>query len=203
MPSSIRPGFAALWKLDLAFADVVATSTDPRLGAIRLAWWRERLEAIEQSAPAEPRLQAVANDLLPHGVTGLELSRLEDCWLPMLAPFPWGLEQVEGFRERGRLLFRIGARLLGAGEGADAAGELWSLKDGALHCSDPRSRDLLDKAAGEVRLPRRASPQIRPMTVIAAVAAAGERGRGLVALLHRLFGTFPARVDRNTSETDR
>src|SRR5690348_7199019 len=108
MPASIRPAFAALWAVDLAFADVVATSSDARLGAIRLAWWRERLEELEESAPAEPRLQAVAADLLQHGVTGAELSLLEDAWEPMLAPFPWGPEQAEGFRQRGGLLFGIG-----------------------------------------------------------------------------------------------
>ena len=203
MPSSIRPPFAALWALDLAFADVVATSSDPRLGAIRLAWWRERLEELPGVRPAEPRLISVVNDLLPHGITGKELSRLEDCWAPMLSPFPWRTEQVEGFRERGRLLFGIGARLLGSADSADTAGELWSLTDGAEHCSDARSRDLLQQAASETPRPSKANARLRPLTVIAALSLAGKRGRGRAALAHRLFGSFPSRVDRNVSETDR
>jgi phytoene synthase len=196
MPSSIRPAFAALWALDLAFADVVATSTDPRLGAIRLAWWRERLEQLDQgaAAPSEPRLQQVAADLLPRGVSGAELSQLEDVWAPMLDAFPWGAAQIDGFRQRGRLLFGISARLLGSATvEAEKAGELWSLHDGAAHCSDPSSRNLLDEAAIEtVRdLPGKMPPRLRPLTVIAALAAAGGKRRGPVALAHRLFGTFP------------
>jgi phytoene synthase len=196
MPSSIRPAFAALWALDLAFADVVATSSDPRLGAIRLAWWRERLEQLDQGdpTPSEPRLQKVAADLLPRGVSGAELSGLEDCWAPMLEGFPWGPEQVEGFRQRGRLLFGIGARLVGsAAADAEKAGELWSLHDGAAHCSDPSSRALLDEAARKAArdLPGKTPLRLRPLTVIAALAATGERGRGRAALAHRLLGRFP------------
>src|SRR5258708_11156207 len=104
----------ALWTLDLAFADVVSTSSLTELGAIRLAWWRERLEELDQAAgpPAEPRLQAVAATLLSRGVSGQELSGLEDCWLPLLNPFPWDDEVAQGLRMRGAILFGIGARLL-------------------------------------------------------------------------------------------
>ena len=66
MPASVRPAFATLWNLDLALADVVATTTEPALGAIRLAWWRERLEDLDAGKlpPGEPRLSAIARQLL-------------------------------------------------------------------------------------------------------------------------------------------
>jgi phytoene synthase len=186
--------------LDLAFADVVATSTDPQLGAIRLAWWRERLEELDKGAlPAEPRLQSVAEELIARGISGAELSMLEDAWLPMLQPFPWAAAQAQGLRDRGRLLFTVGALLLG---GADAsagpAGELWSLRDGAVHCSDPQSRAMLGHATeAAVRLlPVQVPGVLRPLTVLAALAAAdilraGALTRGASALKHRLTGRFP------------
>ena len=190
-----------MWKLDLAFADVVATSTDPRLGAIRLAWWRERLEELDEGAvtPAEPRLQAVITELLPRGVSGKSLSGLEDAWLPLLDPFPWGKAVAEGLKLRGRILFGIGAQLLGGDPAdAEAAGAFWSLADGAQHCTDKASSDMLTHEAKlsrrELRgkLPR----EVRPLTVLAAVAAADvHAGNGLARLVaavrHRLFGTFP------------
>ena len=201
MPSSIRPAVAALWQLDLAFADVVATSSDPRLGAIRLAWWRERLEAMDEAgeAPAEPRLQAVLSDLVPRDVSGRELSGLEDAWQPMLEPFPWGGAQADGFRARGRLLFGIASRLLGGEAGAaSTAGELWSLADGAAHCTDAGSRAMLEAAARETLacLPKRVAASLRPLTILAALAAfdlapRGVLGRGGAALKHRLAGRFP------------
>jgi 15-cis-phytoene synthase len=180
----------------------VATSTDRHLAAIRLAWWRERLEELDHDslAPAEPRLQAVGHELLPHGVSARELSQLEDAWLPLLDPFPWGEAAAEGLKLRGRILFGIGGRLLGcASEEGEAAGALWSLVDGAHHCSDPPSREMLlstaraDLAQLRNRLPR----PLRPLTVVAALAAAdliresGGLGRLSTAVRHRLLGTLP------------
>jgi phytoene synthase len=201
MPASLRPAFATLWNLDLALADVIATTSEPALGAIRLAWWRERLEEVDQGAiPAEPRLSAIARQLVSRGITGKELARLEHAWLPLLEPFPWAEPQVDAMRLRGELLFRIGAQLLG-GEQKDAepTGALWSLVDAANHVSDPQSRDILLERARKLSptLPRRVSKDLRPLTVLAALAAydLGDKGSGVgrvaAAVAHRARGTFP------------
>jgi 15-cis-phytoene synthase len=191
-----------LWNLDLAFADVVSTSSDARLGAIRLAWWRERLEELDQgkAPPPEPRLQAVASELMPLGVKGTELSRLEDAWLPLLEPFPWGHAQAEGMRLRGRILFEVGAMLLGPdGQGVGDAGELWSLIDAAQRCSNPASRRMLAQEASTALASQhgRHPSRVRPLTILAALSAADlvREGSGLgrlsAAVRHRLFGTLP------------
>jgi phytoene synthase len=197
----LKPAFSALWNLDLAFADVVATSSDPRLGAIRLAWWRERLEELDQPkrAPAEPRLVAVAEHLLPRGIGGAELSRLEDAWAAMLEPFPWAKPTADGLELRGRILFGIGARLLGEpSDEAETTGALWSLIDGAQHCSDRVSSDYLRSEAKSAiaRLPRIAPRSLRTLTVLAALSATdllsgGGFARLVAALRHRLTGAFP------------
>ena len=175
-----------------------------QLGAIRLAWWRERLEELDRgiTPPAEPRLQAVAASLIPAGVSGAELSRLEDCWLALLSPFPWGDAEAEALVERGTILFGIGARLLGreSAEG-EPFGAMWSLTDGARHCSDPQSRAfLLDRAKTAIaELPRRCIPhELHPLTMIAARRAYDllHDGRGgwhrmLAALRHSTFGIMP------------
>ena len=100
--------------------------------------------SLVHAAPAEPRLRAVESELLPLGVTGRTLSTLEDAWLPLLGDFPWKDEQAEGLKLRGRILFGIGATLLsGYPEDAEAPGALWSLVDGARHCTDVHSRMFL------------------------------------------------------------
>jgi len=169
------------------------------VGAIKLAWWRERLEELDRGveAPAEPRLRAVANELLNRQVGGEELSRLEDAWLPLLDPFPWGEAQVAAMKLRGRLLFGIGARLLGVrDEEGGRAGAFWSLVDGAHHCSDADSREaLLQSARAELgQLTKRLPAALRPLTGLAALAAADlvREGSGLrrlsAAVRHRLSG---------------
>jgi 15-cis-phytoene synthase len=191
-----------LWNLDLAFADVISTSSDARLGAIRLAWWRERLEELDQgeAPPPEPRLRAGASELMPLGVKGTELSCLDDAWQPLLEPFPWGRKQAEGMRLRGRILFEVGARLLGrVSRTVRDAGELWSLIDAAQHCSDPTSRRMLAQEASTVLASQHGRPpsRVRPLTILAALSAAdlvregSGFGRLSAAVRHRLFGTLP------------
>ena len=84
-PLSNRGALAALFSIDRAMGDVVRTTKEPLLGPIRLAWWRERLEELDDdgTAPAEPRLQQAAAELIPRGVTGRELAALESGWLRM------------------------------------------------------------------------------------------------------------------------
>jgi phytoene synthase len=165
-----------------------------------LAWWRERLEELDagNAPPAEPRLHAVAYELSPRGVTGNELSGLEDAWLPLLQPFPWAEAQTEGLKLRGRVLFDIGARLLGGDPSeAEAPGQLWSLIDGALHCSDTDSRKILLNHAFKIDLSRRVPRRLRPITILAALAVPNVRdpssgvARGLAATHHRLTGRIP------------
>jgi phytoene synthase len=190
-----------LWAVDLAMADVVANSSDPALGAIRLAWWREALQRLDQAEPpAEPRLQAVAEYLLPRGISGAEVAKLEDCWAALLEPFPWTVLAAELIRVRGRILFGIGARLLGQNaEGGEGAGAIWSLVDVARHCSDPQSREMLlaeaRRSIGELG-PQKPLRDLRPVTALGAVAAhdvlgGSAGGRGLVALIHTLTGRYP------------
>lgn len=179
---------------------MVTTSSEARLGAIRLAWWRERLEELDNEAqvPAEPRLQAVTTELLPRGVTGKALSQFEDAWLPLLEPYPWGDRQAEALRLRGRILFGTGAALLGAEPTeAEAVGELWSLVDGACHCSDPQSRQLLLDTARAITVGGRMQRKLRSLTVLGALAVAAVHdprsgmARGIAATRHRLTGRIP------------
>ena len=58
-------------------ADVVAKATEPTLAAIKLAWWRERLEDLDDGkVPAEPRLREAAVVLIPLGICGGDLAQL-------------------------------------------------------------------------------------------------------------------------------
>ena len=176
----------------------MATTSEPTLGAIRFAWWRERLEGLDAGeVPAEPRLSAVARQLLERGISGRELSNLEDAWLPLLQPFPWGEGVVDGLKLRGQILFGIGARLLGGeSKEAQAAGAFWSLIDGARHCSDAESRQMLLAAAGAVALPQEMPHRLRPLTVLAAIAVPAVRdpssgvARGMAAIHHRATGSI-------------
>jgi len=175
--------------------EVVVTSTQPALGAIRLAWWREALERLDASPPPpEPRLRAVAAELLPRGVTGTMLAGLEDGWTTLFEEVP-DQERVAG---RGTRLFAMAAQLLGGSDKLlDAAGRLYA-------CESVSRRGLaaarwpteeLQKLAGH-----RFSRRLRPLTALTRLAARDAQqapgleaeatpGRAAALLSHRLFGT--------------
>ena len=166
LAADLRPAFEALFQVDAAMGDVVARATQPALGAVKLAWWRERLEELDQGiVPAEPRLRAVAEHLLPLGVSGEEVAALEDGWATLLE------EQVEAQRiaDRGTALFGLGGRLLGADDeklsDAGAVAALVSVgRRGLPHL-------LYQARTHERQLVRhRFSQRLRPLTALARLA---------------------------------
>ncbi|RYE01298.1 MAG: hypothetical protein EOP61_11635, partial [Sphingomonadales bacterium] len=76
-----RAALAALLALDDALATLLRTTSEPALGQMRLAWWREALERLDSApAPAEPVLRALAGEVLPLGVTGASLVPIVHGW---------------------------------------------------------------------------------------------------------------------------
>lgn len=197
-----------MFAIDAAMGDVVRTTTEPMLGPIRLAWWRERLEELDadKPAPPEPRLQAVERELLGRGIRGQQVSTLEGGWLSLFDPFPWTVETSEAIWFRGRTLFWLGANILGgADETIQSAGGVWALVDAARHCSDLDSRTMLVSQArtfarglSGARFP----VALRPLSMLAALAVRdlkrgepiepeGAPGRVAAMLRHRLSGGLP------------
>ncbi|MEO7635642.1 MAG: hypothetical protein ABIS38_08365 [Sphingomicrobium sp.] len=193
-PVALRPAFDALFAIDDALGEVVASASQPALGAIKLAWWREALERLDHGPPpAEPRLQAVAAQLLPRGISGASLAAAAAGWATLLDESP-DCELVE---QRGIALFGIGARLLGADDPElDDAGRLFAVIDVARRRGDDHLR-----ASARGLAAHRFAREVRPLTALAALAARDRRrgtgepegtpGRALTLLRHRLSGWLP------------
>ncbi len=191
-PAKVRAALEALWALDAAMGDVVARTSEPALGAIKLAWWRERLEQLDQAPPpAEPRLEAAARELLPRGVSGARLAGLEAGWAALLQP------EIDSaaVAERGALLFAIGGELLdGSDSSLGDAGALYALasvgRRGVPELLGP-ARGYFQRISGH-----RFGRQVRPLTMLARAAARdlsrqeteGSPARVTAMLAHRWSG---------------
>jgi phytoene synthase len=192
IPARVREAFRALFEIDAAMGDVVARASDPALGRIKLAWWREQLQALDSHPPpAEPRLAAAAEHLLPAGVTGAELSELEAGWATLLD------QEIDAglVASRGAALFRIGGRMLGPDDSKlGDAGALYALasvgRRGVPELFEP-AREVFEKFRGH-----RFAGRLRPLTMLARAAARdldreepeGSRGRAVAMLAHRWSG---------------
>ncbi len=201
--AAARPAVEALWRLDVTLGAILATGREPMIGRIRLAWWREALEALDRGRPPpEPLLEVLAERVVPGGVGGAELAAMEEGWSLLLADGTLGPEELGAYAAaRGGLLFRYSARLLGlAGHPVEQAGALWALADLARRsASDAEARAALD-AAARIAAPASWPPPLRPLGMLAALAsrdvargpgareAQGAPARMLRMLRHRLTG---------------
>jgi phytoene synthase len=193
-PHELRPAFDALFALDDAMASVVASASQPALAAIKLAWWREALEKLDSGAPpAEPRLIAAAAELLPRGISGAELAELESGWAAQLQPE----EDEAALEERGVMLFRLLAQILGAQPPSPEHGQLFGYIDAARR-GGSLSLDRAQVVASAVRA-RRSPKALRPLTALSVLAARDAEhgqpfeseatpGRSWTLLKHRFTG---------------
>ena len=204
IPRPQRQLVADLFALDAALGNVVRTTREPMVGRIRLAWWRERLQEIDQGiVPAEPKLEAIARLVAATRLTGALLAELADRWEPLLDDFPWRGDTIGAVAGRGASLFGFVSIVLGGDRPdiARLAGSLWSLVDVAKHCTDAESRFLLvDVARGRLGDFRGSvDVSLRPLTMLGLLANRDiERwpevepeatpGRAWVLLRHKLTG---------------
>ena len=167
----------AVHGLDLEMAQVVASTSEPMLGEIRLAWWRDALIALDSGVvPAHPLLQLLADEVVARGVGGAELAEIEDRWRDLLDSDAVPSAHISG----GGLLFAMLARL---GEGDEGAarrlGEAWAAAETPVLPVAPPLRPLLglvqlavrDAArarAGQGREPRGST--LRQLRLLASVA---------------------------------
>lgn len=174
-PKADRPALTTLFALDARFGRIVATTTEPMIGLMRLAWWREALDKLDrQDAPAEPLLQAVRNDLLPHGITGAALAEMEDGWAALLDGEIDKAALERHGRARGATLFALAGRLLGDPDPRlAAAGAGWALSDLAHRPGTTGVRAAAREHAASILAGAPASwpTALRPLGMLAVLAA--------------------------------
>ena len=176
-PDRSRAALEALFALDTALGNILRTTSEPLVGQMRLAWWREALQSLDTSgAPAEPVLQSLTALALPLGITGAALSAMVDGWEPLLGDS--GLGSIEDHaRLRGRALFAMTGVALDTAEGdpVGEAGEGWALADLAANLSDPALASQARERAAAMLAHARRSRWSRNGRALGALALIADR----------------------------
>lgn len=176
-PGSARAALETIWALDAQLGAIVRATSEPMIGAMRLTWWRDAVEALDQaSAPGEPLLIRLRAALVENGSGVGALPDMAEGWITLLDPFPLPAETLgEYARLRGGLLFTEVARVLGAASDTAiaAAGEGWALIDFAFLCSDRETARIaiaLARPKLESALAARWPREARPLGMLAHLA---------------------------------
>ncbi len=173
-PVAARAGLAALFLLDAELARAAFASPEPMVNLIRLAWWRDALQSLDDSArepDGPPLLAALAAHVLPHGIRGHALAALTAAWEPIVESDADDSEPVAAYCcQRGGALFDLAARLLTAdtepNEAVHQAGHVWARAE--LRRLQPARLGALPPFAtsGDSTLPA----ATRPLTALARLA---------------------------------
>lgn len=208
VPVRHRAAAEAIFALDAQMGLVVRTTTEPMIGAMRLTWWRDSVEALARAkAPDEPLLQLLwTHSQSGDGIDPARLALSAEGWIALLDPLPLGADALEEYaRLRGGVLFTELGSALGVRdwEALELAGRGWALVDFAFHCSDPQTAAAaLDLARSSLHaaLGRRWPVTLRPLGMLAQLARRdalagigtqrhqGSPARMFRALRHRITG---------------
>lgn len=199
-PVSARPSLASFFALDRRLAQIVSKTTEPMLGQMRLAWWRDMLA---KPVSERPGGDAVLDALGEHWA-GREASLIAnvDAWELLVAEEQLLTEHIVRYGEMRGVPFAAlaGKPLDRAGQDrVEAAGLHWALADAASHIAEQTEREAFVLAAlGRVAVGGPFPRELRGLAVLQALSlralkAGGRplmegRGAALTALRVALLG---------------
>lgn len=180
----VREPLETALQLDRRLARIVARTTEPMLGQMRLAWWRD---ALGKPVDERPRGDAVLDAIGRHW-RGREafLVPMVDGWEVLVTAQSLGIAEAAAFGEgRGAFFAGLGDDPADRAQAARlaAAGRCWALADAAAGVSDPSERALLVEAGQGTPVPSGRIPRAaRGLAVLEALArrALSRGGRRLM-----------------------
>ncbi len=156
-PPDLRAALTIFFQMDARLARIVAATSEPMLGQMRLAWWRDMLG---QDVADRPTGDVVLDGIGQHW-HGREaaLVKLVDGWEHLLAPPPLGEDDARAFAEGRRAA--LSAVFDGGDEAVGTAAARWAMADLAAKVSLDEERAMLvrlglEDARKMQRLPREA-----------------------------------------------
>lgn len=144
-PPQVRGLLSAAFQLDRRLARIVARTSEPMLGQMRLAWWRE---ALGRPVGGRPRGDAVLDALGEHWA-GREtvLIAMVDGWEVLVTAEVLGRAEIAAFGSQRGAFFGALDEDCDRDDRVAGAAFRWALADAATGVSDSDERALLVETA--------------------------------------------------------
>lgn len=167
-----REIWRAYFALDAHLAELVRKTTEPLLGQVRLAWWRDRLQETPDAWPkGNPLLELIASGW---GEQASGLGLLVDGWEHLLADPPIEQFDINGFANGRASAIQALAALsdaAGASKAAFEAGRRWALADLASHTANYEERERILATAQSMAIKSKSLPrELRPLAILDGLA---------------------------------
>jgi 15-cis-phytoene synthase len=170
-PQKVREPLRIAFELDQRLARIVARTTEPMLGQMRLAWWRE---ALGKPVGDRPRGDAVLDAIGQHWVEReVALMAMVDGWEVLITAEHLTASKAAAFAEgRGAFFAALAPLETGAvQQRIKSAAARWALADAVTGISEPDERTVLLAAAppketSGAKMP----PPLRGLAVLDALA---------------------------------
>jgi len=164
-PAKVRNAFALLLQFDERLSDIVSRISEPMIGQLKLAWWRDALNAAPGQRPkGEPLLSVLFELERPELTTAVH--GLVDAWEMLLMEEQWSDALLDSFAEaRGQAVFGGYVGLLAKDLSVEAIATEWAKRD--LATCYPNAMPTPFSVSTE-KLPSQRA--LRPLTLLALLA---------------------------------
>ncbi len=195
-PADLRDRLRAFLTLDRRLSQIVAQTTEPMLGQMRLAWWRDMFAKPVGERPSGD----AALDTVSAYWEGEEavLTALVDAWEEMLTEPPMPQSSIENFAKGRAAGFEVLTEASDSSQAIMAAAATWALGDAAVHIGEGAERDLFVQLALQQPATARLPKTHRGLAILAALVRRSlnsgtkplmqGRGAALLALKVGLLG---------------
>lgn len=178
-PPKVRAPLSIAFQLDRRLARIASRTSEPMLGQMRLAWWRD---ALGTPIAERPRGDAVLDAIGTHWAgREVALVALVDGWGVLVSAERLGRTEIDAFGTQRSAFFGALDGTAGQASAARvaAAGFRWAMADAAAAVSDAKERDALVEAGLGRIAPAGSMPRaLRGLAVLDALALRSLRGGG-------------------------
>jgi 15-cis-phytoene synthase len=189
----LRHTLTILLALDRRLGQIAAKSTEPLIGQMRMAWWRDALlKPSDQRPKGEPLFQDLAS--LGHDISG-GMINIVDAWAGLLAHELWTHGVLAAFaNDRSAGIFGTMARSAHVDAHTQhkllLMGQRWALLDAIQYCKTAEEAQSMQSRvpprAPNYRVPR--TVRALSMLALAAEQTRGGMGPGIRLMWHGLTG---------------